>query len=211
MDVTELLAWIAGNREAQIASLLDGSYQPQPVRGGANPQAGRRDAPVGHPYRWWIVWCSKAIAQTLGPVARPDVFDIELQLPSRTRAHDALRPTRNAWPTGMRSSLDLDLEKFFDRVNHDILMSPPVAAHRRQAPAAASSGASCRPSAMAERCVQRTARGHAPGRPAVASAVQSAAGRPGQGVGTPGTPLLPVTPSRLQYLCCGRRQAARSR
>ena len=33
MTVADLLGWIAGNREALIARLQDGSYQPQPVRG----------------------------------------------------------------------------------------------------------------------------------------------------------------------------------
>lgn len=122
MEVTELRAWIAGNREQLIASLLDGSYRPQPVRGVQIPKPGGGVRQLGIPT---VVdrLVQQAITQVLEPRLDPTFSASSFGFRPGRSAHDALRQARGYVADGHEIVVDLDLEKFFDRVNHDILMS----------------------------------------------------------------------------------------
>lgn len=122
MTVGDLRGWIAVHRDALIAALLDGSYHPQPVRGVLIPKPGGGERQLGIPT---VVdrLVQQAIAQVLEPILDPIFSGSSFGFRPGRSAHDALRQAREYVADGHEIVVDLDLEKFFDRVNHDILMS----------------------------------------------------------------------------------------
>lgn len=123
MTVDDLRGWIAVNREGLIASLLDGSYQPKPVRGVEIPKPG------GKGVRQLCIptvvdrLVQQAILQALEPILDPTFSGSSYGFRPGRSAHDALRQARDYVRDGYTTVVDLDLEKFFDRVNHDIAMA----------------------------------------------------------------------------------------
>ena len=123
MTVKQLGGWIKRHKQAFIASLLDGSYQPQPVRGVRIPKPGGKGMrQLGIPT---VVdrLVQQAMLQVLEPILDP-AFSISSYgfRPGRS-AHDALAAARQYVADGRTIVVDIDLEKFFDKVNHDILMA----------------------------------------------------------------------------------------
>ena len=122
MTVDDLRAWLAEHKEELIASLLDGTYRPQPVRGVEIPKPGGGVRQLGIPT---VVdrLVQQAILQVLEPLAGPDLLGLQLRLPAGTRRPRALLQAEEYVAEGRGIVVDMDLEKFFDRVNHDILMA----------------------------------------------------------------------------------------
>lgn len=123
MTVHELANWLRSNYQALKASLLDGTYQPQAVRGVQfrKPEGGQRQ--LGIPV---VVdrLVQQAILQVLNPILDPTFSNSSYGFRPGRDAHMALEQARKyVAREGREIVVDLDLEKFFDRVNHDILMS----------------------------------------------------------------------------------------
>jgi RNA-directed DNA polymerase len=123
MTVHELADWLRANTVALQSSLLDGTYQPQPVRGVQleKPDGGKRQ--LGIPV---VVdrLVQQAILQVLNPIFDPTFSNSSYGFRPGRDAHMALDQARiYVAQEGREFVVDLDLEKFFDRVNHDILMS----------------------------------------------------------------------------------------
>jgi RNA-directed DNA polymerase len=64
----------------------------------------------------------QAIAQVLVPIFDPGFSDYSYGFRPNRSAHDAVYQVRDNIKQGYRWTVDMDLEKFFDTVNHDVLM-----------------------------------------------------------------------------------------
>ena len=122
MTIEELRDWIVGHKEELIGSLLAGSYKPKAVRAVEIPKAGGGMRQLGIPT---VVdrLVQQAILQVLNPLIDPTFSDSSYGFRPGRGAHQALKQAQEHIREGGWIVVDMDLEKFFDRVNHDILMS----------------------------------------------------------------------------------------
>jgi len=123
MPVGKLGDWIKRHRQELIDALLDGSYQPQPVRGVQIPKSGGKGMrQLGIPT---VVdrLVQQAIGQVLQPILDPTFSASSYGFRPGRSAHDALRSAQKFVAEGRTIVVDIDLEKFFDKVNHDVLMA----------------------------------------------------------------------------------------
>ena len=122
MTLRELGDWIKQHKQELTAALLDGSYQPQAVRGVEIPKPGGGVRQLGIPT---VVdrLVQQAILQVLEPILDPTFSESSFGFRPGRGAHDALAQASRYVAEGRTIVVDMDLEKFFDRVNHDILMA----------------------------------------------------------------------------------------
>lgn len=122
MSVAELGPWLEAHREELVRSLLDGSYQAQPVRGVQIPKPGGGVRQLGIP-TVADRFVQQAILQVLDPLLDPTFSESSYGFRPGRNAHQALRKAQEYVVEGRSVVVDVDLEKFFDRVNHDVLLS----------------------------------------------------------------------------------------
>ena len=122
MSVGQLAGWISEHKQELTASLLNGSYQPQLVRGVQIPKPGGGMRQLGIPT---VVdrLVQQAMLQVLEPILDPNFSESSYGFRPGRSAHDALRKAKEFVADGRDIVVDIDLEKFFDRVNHDVLMN----------------------------------------------------------------------------------------
>ena len=103
------------------AKLLEGEYIPQPVRRVdiPKPQGGVRTLGIPTLTDRLI---QQALHQVLSPIFEADFSESSYGFRPGRNAHQAVKAARQYVAEGRRVVVDMDLEKFFDRVNHDLLM-----------------------------------------------------------------------------------------
>jgi group II intron reverse transcriptase/maturase len=121
MTVKELPAHLAANWEQLRAALLAGRYQPQPVRRQEIPKASGGVRILGIPSAIDRV-IQQAILQVLQPRLDPSFSRHSHGYRPGHSAHAAVCEAQQYLQQGRRWVVDVDLEAFFDRVNHDVLM-----------------------------------------------------------------------------------------
>ncbi|MFO0692451.1 MAG: group II intron reverse transcriptase/maturase [Polyangiales bacterium] len=121
MTVDELPEHLKTHWPALREQLLAGTYQPSPVRRHAIPKRGGGVRELGIPT---VVdrFIQQAILQVLGPRFDPTFSQHSYGFRPKRSAHDAVVQAQRFVNEGRRFVVDVDLEKFFDRVNHDVLM-----------------------------------------------------------------------------------------
>jgi len=122
MRVDQLADWIRGHKQAFIKGLLDGSHEPSAVRGVQIPKPGGGERQLGIPT---VIdrLVQQAFLQVLTPILDPTFSPNSYGFRPGKSAHDALAAAKAHVAEGYTTVVDIDLEKFFDRVNHDVLMN----------------------------------------------------------------------------------------
>ena len=121
ISIERLPTYIREHKEEFLVELLDGSYQPELVRGVQIPKPDGSKRQLGIPTVLDRV-IQQAILQILEPIYEPKFSNSSYGFRPNRSAQMALRQAREYLRDGYKYVVDMDLEKFFDRVNHDILM-----------------------------------------------------------------------------------------
>ncbi|QHJ12883.1 Group II intron-encoded protein LtrA [Paraglaciecola mesophila] len=123
MTIDDFPTWAKDGNWKRIASELRlGQYQPSPVRRTEidKPDGGKRQ--LGIPTIVDRV-IQQAIAQVLTPIFDPTFSDNSFGFRPNRNGQQAVKQVQSIIKTGRRFAVDVDLSKFFDRVDHDLLMT----------------------------------------------------------------------------------------
>ena len=122
MPVDDFLAYAHEHWDTICASLFAGTYQPLPVQRVEIPKPTGGTRPLGIPTVLDRL-IQQAIFQVVSPIFDPNFSESSFGFRPGRSAHDAVYQVRDYIRKGYRVAVDADLSKFFDTVDHDILMS----------------------------------------------------------------------------------------
>ena len=122
MTTEGLWTWLQRNQGKLAKSLLEGTYEPQPVRlvEIEKPGGGKRGLGIPTVVDRMI---QQAMHQVLNPLFDPEFSDSSFGYRKGKSAEQAVLQAQRYVQEGKRWVVNVDLSKFFDEVNHDILMA----------------------------------------------------------------------------------------
>jgi RNA-directed DNA polymerase len=123
MPVAKLREYLKAEWPRIKEELMNGRYKPQAVREAEIPKAGGKGMrKLGIPTVLDRL-IQQGIHQVLSPIFDPEFSESSYGFRPGRSAHQAVRKAQQYVASGKRWVVDMDLEKFFDRVNHDVLMA----------------------------------------------------------------------------------------
>jgi len=121
MTVDDLKEYLKEHWSEIREQLLKGHYNPQPVKQVVIPKPGGGTRMLGIPTAL-DRFIQQALLQVLNPIYDPTFSPHSYGFRPRRNAHQAVRQAKKYIAQGHEWVVDIDLEKCFDRINHDILM-----------------------------------------------------------------------------------------
>ena len=122
MSVEEALPWLKEHREELLQSIRDGSYEPSPVRRKEIPKPDGGVRKLGIPTVVDRV-IQQGIAQKLQNIWEPLFSDSSYGYRPRRSGQQAIQKVKEYAEAGYRYAVSVDLSKYFDTLNHELLMN----------------------------------------------------------------------------------------
>lgn len=123
MCIAALRGYLKEHWPSLRQQLLEGKYEPQPVRRVDIPKPGGKGIRMLGIPTVLDRFIQQAVLQVLTPIFDPEFSESSYGFRPGRSAHQAVAAARGHVEAGYRWVADVDLEKFFDRVNHDVLMA----------------------------------------------------------------------------------------
>lgn len=122
MTVEDALPWLREHREELLESIRQGKYRPQPVRRKVIPKPDGGERKLGIPTVVDRI-IQQAIAQQLVPIYEPLFSDGSYGYRPKRSAQMAIQKVKEYAEQGYTQAVLIDLSKYFDTLNHDLLMN----------------------------------------------------------------------------------------
>lgn len=121
MTVDEMLPYLKGHKDELLTSIRNGRYKPQAVRRVEIPKPDGGVRLLGVPT---VIdrMIQQALVQVLQPIFEPTFSDNSFGFRPKRNAQQAMKKAKEYYEQGYKRVVDLDLAKYFDTVNHDLLI-----------------------------------------------------------------------------------------